>query len=76
MQLLFIPQAFPRTTTRKTWREADRWRRVVQKKLRAHMDDQIKTLVEHGDTMPAQVKQDMMFRLTNPPLLLGPQHSI
>lgn len=68
--LHFVPTKFSRSTTRAQWREIDRWRRVMQKKLGEETQRQINDFVVFGSTMLPRAREDLLYRMTNPPLLV------
>jgi hypothetical protein len=65
LQLYFVPQMFPRTITRKEWKEIWRWKRVTEKKLEKELEKQISNLVIYGCSHP-----EWLDGIINPPLLI------
>jgi hypothetical protein len=72
LKLLFVPEKIPRTITRKEWYEMWRWKRVTEKKLKEEVEKQFNFLRTYGTTMPDYQKKDLLDKLINPPLVLGP----
>jgi hypothetical protein len=72
MELLFVPEKLPRTWTKAQWKEADRWRRITQKKLAEARQQLMENLAVYGTTHP-RIRENILNELTNPPLLLGPR---
>ncbi len=70
MRLIFEPSRLPRAMTRPQWREVDRWRRVVQARLRQNVEAQTYALIIYGSTHPACI--DIIERLIRPPLMFFP----
>ena len=64
MQLLFNPRSLPRAITREQWREADRWRRVVQRKIAEHLDVQMRIVRAFEATMPNGIHREIIERLS------------
>jgi hypothetical protein len=69
MRLLFNPAKLPRTMTRKEWKEIDRWRRVVTRKLRESLEQRLSEVFIRGGE---KFLIDVLDEAVNPPLLLGP----
>lgn len=74
MMLLWDATKFPRTMKQHEWKEADRWRRVTEKKLKREMKQRFANLVAFGTTHPEinAIYERMVDEIVNPPLLLGP----
>lgn len=72
MFLVFDPTKLPRTWTREQWREVWRWKRVTEKRLVEHTERQITEIICFGSTMPSEMRRDLIDRISNPPLLIGP----
>jgi hypothetical protein len=49
-----------------------RWKRVTEKKLKEEVEKQFNFLRTYGTTMPDYQKKDLLDKLINPPLVLGP----
>lgn len=62
---------FPRSMSRKEWREIDRWRRVTQRRINEETARQLYNLGAYGTTHP-EIYRDVMERIVNPPMLMGP----
>jgi hypothetical protein len=67
MMLYFVPKTLPRTMTRAQWKEADRWRRMTEKKLRDQMAERIANALLFGTSHP-----ELLDSIVNPPLLIHP----
>lgn len=72
MVIIFDMLKVPRTTTRPEWYKMYRGVRETARTLRKHEMDQIELLRTHGHTMPARMKADLMEKIINPPIVLGP----
>ena len=70
LKLVFTPTMFPRSMTKAEWKEADRWRRVTQKKLAEHAQSEMDNLVVFGTTLAPAVRSSMIDAMVNPPLLM------
>ena len=68
--LYFNPSKFPRTITRKEWRDIWRWKRVTEKQLAIEARAQIESLHYYGTTMPRHIRDEMLDNIINPPLLI------
>lgn len=74
MILYFVPEKLPRTMTKAQWKEADRWRRIVDKKLQQHLIGKMELLTQQiiFGTMPKESMGRLLDDVVNPALLLGP----
>lgn len=63
--LYFDPAKFPRTITRKEWKEIWRWKRMTEKALVKELEEQMLNISLFGCSHP-----DMLDRIINPPLLV------
>lgn len=72
LQLYFVPSKVPRTITRKEWYDCWRWLRITRKKLAEQLEQERMMLSVYGTTMLPEAKRDLMEKMINPPLLLGP----
>lgn len=70
LQLYFNPAKFPRTIKRDEWKEIWRWKRITENKLIEATETQLQNLVIFGSTMPRYVRDDIMDKTINPPLLV------
>lgn len=73
--LIFNPSSLPRSMTRREWKEADRWRRTVQRKLSEEMNERLDILAEFGAELPRRIRQELTEGLINPPAIIHPAHS-
>lgn len=76
VQLYFNPSKFPRTISRKEWKEIWRWKRVVQKQLVIELERMQEQLILYGTTILPQAKADIIEKMVNPPLLIHDKQSI
>ena len=74
--LAFNQSTLPRSMTRQEWREVDRWRRVTQKVLAEQARKRVDNLIAFGSSMPSWQRKDLIDRLVNPTLLLGPYQDL
>lgn len=72
VSLYWNPSKVPRTLTREQWKECYRWVRITRKRLREELQKQQQFLATYGTTMPQIIKNDILDKMVNPPLLLGP----
>jgi hypothetical protein len=70
LALYFNPSAFPRTIPRKEWKELWRWKRIIEKELAKAHEEMMYNLVVFGSTMPDHLREDILDRLTNPPIIM------
>lgn len=57
---------------RAKWRELWRWKRVNEKRLSEQVALDIKNLADYGSTWPSDVRQRIINRICDPPLLMPP----
>ena len=69
MQLVFDQRRIPRSTTRKEWREMDRWRRNAQRRIRERVEAQTAAFQVFG--VNSRQGEEFMERLIRPPVLLS-----
>lgn len=72
LKLFFNPSMIPRTILRKEWYDIWRWKRTVEKQLAKDAEEARNNLITYGNTMPKYIKDDLINKMINPPLLLGP----
>lgn len=73
IQLVFCPQKFPRTTTRREWKEIYRWKRLAQKELAKHNEiytNFINDVVTYGTGV---IRYDYFDNVINPPVVIPPK---
>lgn len=70
MQLLFVDEAVPRTTTRTEWHTLYRWKRRTERRLARATERQLANLAAFGTTHPEawRIADDIV----NPPLIVYP----
>ena len=77
MILVFDQREVPRSTTRREWREIDRWRRNAERSCREHGDRQLAAFTALGSSECPQnpqivrMKHDLIEELVRPPLLMA-----
>lgn len=72
LQLYFVPTLLPRTISRKEWYDLWRWKRVMQQELTVAAWRETAFFREYGHTLTPEQRRDMLDRMVNPPILLGP----
>ena len=68
LQLYFNLATFPRTITRKEWKEIWRWKRIMEQKLNTHAEEMAMNMSMFGHSHPGY--QDWLDQVINPPLLI------
>jgi hypothetical protein len=63
--LLFDPAKFPRTITRKEWKEIWRWKRMATKELKKELEKRMHNALLYGSSHP-----ELWDSIINPPLLI------
>jgi hypothetical protein len=72
LTLNFVPSKFPRTLTRKEWKEIWRWKRMTEKRLDTALESQREALAIHIANCPlfGCPHYYLLDSLVNPPLLV------
>lgn len=70
MELYFIPTLLPRSTTRSEWQGM--WREARRLKHELSRSNEAKANMLKDTNLPQRIKDDIMYELTFPPLMLGP----
>lgn len=70
LQLYFNSAKVPRTIGREEWKLCWRWVRVCRKRLAEQLEKERELLL--WADLPSHIKHDIMDKMVNPPLLLGP----
>lgn len=65
LALHFVPNKFPRTITRREWKEIWRWKRLAQKQLAEETEKRMLNFILYGTSHP-----ELLDDLINPPLLV------
>lgn len=72
-RLVFDHSRIPRTTTRKEWREIDRWRRITERQVKKAVAEEHELLRRNLDMLPPETRARMIDRMINPPLMVYPE---
>lgn len=67
MILYFQLQGFPRSITRRQWRDIWRWKRIETKRLELEGQRRVELLKAN---LPHYVREDIVSQMINPPLLV------
>ncbi len=73
MYLVFNQEKIPRSTTKEQWQRIFRWKRETDKILKEEVDKQINNFIVYGSTIPQYIKDDMVDRIVNPPIMVYPE---
>lgn len=68
LQLYFDNSKFPRTTTRKEWKEIWRWKRVTEQQLEESSKKYIEVL--KLPNLPEHIRVGLLDRIMYPPILV------
>lgn len=72
MYLVFDITKVPRNLSRQRWKDLWRWVRVVRGNLLKARMLQTERLRNHGHQMSDEQKRELIDRIVNPPIMLGP----
>lgn len=70
--LLFDLRKVPRTLSKIEWKKAWRDKRLLENSLRKHNADEMKMLQTQGHKLSDKQRKDLIDRIVNPPIVLGP----